>query len=90
MSHFVVLKTLVEQQSADRVCQALEDSEISVMLEHVTLPIEDDVVSGYRVYVPEHMAQAAQRVVSVCETMMRAANPSAEHLASQLPPRQAA
>lgn len=90
MSHFVLLKTLVEQQFADQVCQALEDNEISVMLEHVTLPFEGKPISGYRVYVPAESTQSALRLLSVCEDMNRASNPTSASSLNSLVRKQAA
>jgi hypothetical protein len=64
MERFVVIQTVTECQLAQKLCAALEESEIPVMLEHVELNEEGLRATGYRVLVPFSLSQRANVVTN--------------------------
>ncbi|MDC0358343.1 hypothetical protein OAO01_05955 [Oligoflexia bacterium] len=63
MDKFLVLNTITDQALADATCEALEEAEIPVMLEHVTIQNDDSSASGYRILVPSEFTQTAMSLI---------------------------
>ena len=73
MERFVVIQTVTDCALAERLCAALEESEIPVMLEHVELSDEGIRVTGYRVLAPSNLSQRATVLAArIAERRMKA------------------
>lgn len=59
---FVVLTTTSERPLANRICAALEDDRIAVMLEHVEIRQGRTKASGFRLLVPSDTIQRAMKI----------------------------
>ena len=66
MEQFLILTTTDNRTLADAICQALEDAEIPLLLEHVEIRRDDDGPSaGFRILTPLHFRETAMRIVDV-------------------------
>ena len=65
---YVLLSTITEQGLAQQFCNAFEDADIPLMLEHVKILDRKDVTPGYRLFVPSRVIQQAtqlfERIIS--------------------------
>lgn len=71
MEKFFVLRTVIDQCLAERICESFEDATIPVLLEHVTLSEGLDSVSGFRILVPSQHTQHALSLVDTIERSYR-------------------
>jgi hypothetical protein len=62
---YVVLTTVIDNSLANRLCSALEDSGVSVLLEHTDIIEDGERISAYKLLAPPSLKHLATRIISL-------------------------
>lgn len=62
---YIVLTTVTDDSLANRLCTALEDAGISILMEHIDKIEDGEKIQAYRLLAPPNIKQLATRIISL-------------------------